>query len=69
MSKESIGRLIAKARQRRGMTQVELAERLGCAASTVADWERGDAYPARYAGKVEELLNITIPARPREAAS
>ena len=51
------------------MTQAELAKKLGCAASTVADWERGDAYPARYAGKVEELLNITIPARPRAAAS
>jgi DNA-binding transcriptional regulator YiaG len=50
------------------MTQVELAEALGVAASTVANWERGAAYPLKHAGIVEEFLGITIPAREPEAA-
>jgi transcriptional regulator with XRE-family HTH domain len=63
MPTESVGILIARARQRRGLTQVELAKALGVTASTVADWERGEHYPAKYAGVVEEFLDISIPPR------
>lgn len=48
------------------MTQVKLAEALGVAASTVANWERGAAYPLKHAGIIEEFLGITIPPRETE---
>ena len=69
MQSEHVGILIARARHRHDMTQVQLAEALGVSPSSVADWERGASYPLRYAGKVEELLGITIPAREPEAAA
>ena len=70
MPNESVGTSIARARHRRGLTQVQLAEALNVSPSTVANWERGAAYPARYAGVVEEFLGITIPARePEQRAS
>jgi len=68
MPNESVGLIIARARQRRRMTQVQLAEALGVSPSTVANWERGASYPAKFAGIVEELLEITIPARDEMAA-
>ena len=69
MPNESVGTIIARARQRRGMTQVQLAEALKVSPSTVANWERGAAYPAKLAGVVEEFLGISIPAREPEAAA
>jgi transcriptional regulator with XRE-family HTH domain len=69
MSNESVGLLIARARQRKRLTQVQLAEELGVSPSTVANWERGETYPVKLAGIVEEYLGITIPAREQEAAA
>lgn len=51
-----IGARIAKARQARDMTQAELAAALAVAESTVANWERGIAYPKRKLGKIEEYF-------------
>ena len=64
----SAGTLIKKARQRKRMTQVQLATALGVTKSSVANWERGFHYPLRTAGAIEELLDITLP-EPAEAAS
>lgn len=69
MPNESVGLTIARARQRKRMTQRQLADALGVAASTVANWERGVAYPAKLAGLVEEFLDIEIPAREHETAA
>jgi transcriptional regulator with XRE-family HTH domain len=63
METDSVGILIARARHRKGMTQQELADALGVAKSTVGDWERGESYPLRFAGVVEEVLDIKIPPR------
>jgi len=63
MSNESVGLLIARARQRKRLTQVQLAEKLGVSPTTVANWERGAAYPLKFGGVVEEFLGIVIPAR------
>ena len=39
---ETIGQRLARARRERGMTQVELAQRLGVARPVVSDYERGE---------------------------
>lgn len=63
-----VGARIARKRQARGWTQVQLADRLGVAASTVANWERGAAYPKRKLGLVEEILGPVdpVPEEPQE---
>lgn len=52
---------IQRARQRKRLTQQEMADALGVERSTVATWESGEHFPRRYAGAIEELLDITIP--------
>lgn len=63
MPTEPVGIIIARARHRKRLTQQQMAEELGVSKSTVANWERGEHFPLRYAGVLEELLGITIPAR------
>lgn len=41
----SLGKGIKRAREKRGLTQRELAELLGIATATVSNWEQGDAVP------------------------
>jgi transcriptional regulator with XRE-family HTH domain len=43
--KRDIGRSIAEARIRRGLTQEDLAERLGCSVNALASLERGQGFP------------------------
>lgn len=68
MARESTGILIQRARQRKQMTQAQMAKVLGVDRSAVSNWERGEHFPARYAGAIEALLDITIPAPVPEAA-
>jgi transcriptional regulator with XRE-family HTH domain len=63
MPSNTVGILIARARHRKSLTQQQLADALGVSKSTVADWERGEHFPLRYAGAIEAELDITIPAR------
>jgi transcriptional regulator with XRE-family HTH domain len=51
-----VGPRIAKARQARGLTQIELAQELGVSPSTVANWERGASFPQRKLGKIEKFF-------------
>lgn len=55
-----IGTRIRKRRQVLGMTQRELAGRLGVSASTVANWETGKHFPLRYLGRVEAVLGVSF---------
>lgn len=61
MSK-TIGERIRELRKHRGFTQRELAEKIGCAQTTVANWEN---IPTRspdkeVMGKVAEIFNVTV---------
>jgi transcriptional regulator with XRE-family HTH domain len=67
MTETSLGDEIRRARQRKRMTQQELASQLGVAKSTVVHWETGKHFPLRYAGIIEEALGIVIPASPAAA--
>jgi transcriptional regulator with XRE-family HTH domain len=69
MQEDSAGILIARARQLRRMSQVQLADHLGVSPSTVANWERGEHYPLRFVHVIEEALGITLPARPKAKAT
>ena len=55
-----VGTRIARRRQLLGWTQAELADRLGVSPSTVANWERGAAYPKKKLGLVEHVLGVTL---------
>lgn len=61
-SSNEIGLLIQRARTRKRMTQAELADLIGVSRMSVNRWERGRTLPQQYAGVVEEVLEITIPA-------
>lgn len=62
----SVGLLIKRARQRKRMTQEQLAVLLKVSRPTVTNWENGTHYPLRYAGAIEEALGITLPAQPED---
>lgn len=50
------GREIRAARERAGMTQGDLAQRVGVSLRTVGNWERGDTVPMNRASAVESAL-------------
>ena len=45
MNEKSVGERIARLRSEKGMTQVELAEKLGVSDKAVSKWELGGCYP------------------------
>ena len=55
----AVGRRIRRARQRAGVSQAALAERIGCARPTVCRWERGRRLPVLGAlVRVAATLNV-----------
>ena len=44
MDQQAIGNLIAEERKRRGLTQQQLADRLGVTNKAVSKWEKGDSF-------------------------
>ena len=57
-----IGYRIKELREKRKMSQAELAKLVGCAQTTVAEWERRrDRAPGkRYRAKIAEILEVSI---------
>jgi transcriptional regulator with XRE-family HTH domain len=59
--KRDIGRGIAEARTRRGLTQRDLAERLGCTVDAIASLERGQSVPRfRMLAALARQLNVSL---------
>lgn len=54
------GNRIKLRRQALGMTQGQLAERVGVTASAVLAWEKERYFPSRYQGAVEAVLRISL---------
>lgn len=56
-----IGSNIQSRRRMMGLTQEQLAERLGVARQTVAKWEAGDSAPdLEHAGALAEALDVSL---------
>lgn len=52
---------IAKRRLELGLTQVQLAEMLGCQQQSISDWETGRSIPTmRSLGKLSKALSCSI---------
>ena len=63
----TIGKQIAKARTEKGMTQGQLAERLGISGQAVSSWERDEFLPeTKNLIALAETLDVTVDALLRE---
>lgn len=52
---------IASTRRAAGLTQEDLAAKIGVSRQTVSDWERGDAVPDLFnAAKIAQALDVTV---------
>ena len=61
MNEEKVGRRIAHLRDSAGMTQVELAEKLGVTDRAVSKWENGDNYPdITLLPVISDVFGVTI---------
>jgi transcriptional regulator with XRE-family HTH domain len=59
--KSAVGSRLAEARRRAGLTQVEMAEKLGVTQQVITFWEREAPAPrAEMLPKIAVLLNISI---------
>ncbi len=61
MNTIDVGRFIATLRKEKGMTQKDLAEKLGVTDKAVSKWETGKCYPdIEIIEKISNLFNISI---------
>ena len=61
MNQEKIGQFIADTRKQSGLTQKELAERMGISDKTISKWECGNGIPdITYLESLCEALNINV---------
>lgn len=60
-NKETMGQIIAAKRKELGMTQMELAERMGVTDKAVSKWERDLSYPdVNSLPKLAEIFGMTV---------
>jgi len=61
MTRKGLGEFLARARETRDMTQVELASQVGVGSGQVSKWERGLSLPApRKLAKLAAVLGIDV---------
>lgn len=61
MKKYMVGKIIAKKRKEKGLTQKELADKLHCTNKDVSKWELCDCYPDyELLGSLCKVLDISI---------
>jgi len=61
MSKQTFGNMIATLRKERGMTQLELAEKMGVTDKAVSKWERDLSFPdVNTLPKLAEIFDVTV---------
>ena len=59
--KHSVGKTIATLRKAKGLTQVELAEKLQVSDKAVSKWEKDDSFPSiEFFPALAELFNVSI---------
>lgn len=64
-----LGERIRIARERKGLTQAELAQEVGVARETVGNWETGQTSPRNKLTKLEEALSVQLAKRNGEGDS
>lgn len=61
MSKETFGSMVAALRKENGMTQLELAEKMGVTEKAVSKWERDLSFPdINSIPKLAEIFHVTV---------
>ena len=61
MKKQTFGTMIATMRKERGMTQLELAEKMGVTDKAVSKWERDLSFPdVNSIPRLAEIFNVTV---------
>ena len=61
MTQQTFGSMIATLRKEKGMTQLELAEKMAITDKAVSKWERDLSFPDISAlPKLAEILNVTV---------
>lgn len=68
----NLGEIISTERQRRRLSQSDLAAKIGVHKKTISKWENGQQVPSRHLVAIEDALGIqltnrqAVPARPTE---
>lgn len=57
---EQVGQLIREARKAKGMTQKELAEKLGVSEAAVYRYEQGQNFTIETLYKISQVVGITV---------
>ena len=61
MKKETFGNMVAVLRKEKGMTQLELAEKMGVTDKAVSKWERDLSFPdVSSIQKLAEILEVSV---------
>lgn len=61
MKKQTFGAMVATLRKEQGMTQLNLAEKMGVTDKAVSKWERDLSFPdVNSIPKLAEIFNITV---------
>lgn len=61
MKKETFGNMVAVLRKEKGMTQLELAEKMGVTDKAVSKWERDLSFPdVSSIPKLAEILGVSV---------